>query len=122
MPPRARGIIEEIAAQRGLDPRQIVTPGRKQKVHRARAEVAILLSQCGFSSPQIGRMINHDHTTVLYYLGRGKKRMRPPVWKTPKVRTLQVIRPDKPPKPTRKYLTPYAGADWREYQWKEMRS
>jgi hypothetical protein len=122
MPPRARAIINEIASTRGIDPKLIMGRCRKKKVFRARVEVAERLAAIGYSTPRIGRILNHDHSTIVFYLGRGKKKPSTPVWRAPKVRTLLVIKPEAPPKPRKRYLKPYAGADWREYQWKEIRA
>jgi hypothetical protein len=117
--PYARAVIEEIAALRGVDPNKIANPCRAPKVYRARIEVAKRLSDRGYSTTRIGQMLNHDHTTIVFYLGRAKKKPARPVWQKPKVRTLCVIAQRRPPPPVRKlYLKPYAGADMTEYQWK----
>jgi hypothetical protein len=119
MTPQARAIIDEIAAKHGVDPRKIANPCRITKVYRARVEVAKRLSERGYSTPRIGAILNHDHTTIVFYLGNAKKKPPPPVWRKPKVRTLYVTTRKKPPRPERKlYLQPYAGADMTEYRWK----
>ncbi len=120
MPPQARAIIEMVATDAGIDPRLIVTRCRKKKIFHARVEVARRLAERGYSTPRIGRILNHDHSTIVFYLGRGKKKPSRPVWKAPTVRHVRFIKPPKPPRAKLKfYLKPYAGADWREYQWKE---
>jgi len=130
--PYAHSIIKRVAGVHGVDPADITRPNRTQKVFRARVVVAKMLDRRGFSSPQIGAMLNHDHTTILFYLGRSGKRPSRP-------------RPPRPPKPRAKkrwgkpriahlkckgcrlcvtapvrrgFLIPYAGADMTEYQWK----
>lgn len=122
MTPRARAIIAEICALRGVDPRKIVSSCRVKKVFRARMEIAIRLHGCGYSTPRIGRWLNHDHTTILFYLGNGKKKPQRPIWRAPKVRHVRFIKPPPPPKPIKFYLKPYAGADMTEYQWTERLS
>lgn len=123
MTPRARTIIREVAELRGVDPALIVQPCRVSKVYRARMEVAQrLAAECGYSTPAIGRILNHDHTTILFYLGRFKKKPGPEritkprkrVWKMPRVRHLRWVK-----RPTRLFLVPYAGADMTDYHWKE---
>jgi hypothetical protein len=127
MTPQAREIIREVAARRGIDPELITRPGRAKKVFKARAEVAQRLHERGYSACRIGRLLHHDHTTILYYLGRGKFRKvldlrqpwhKPrvrdlrPRWKKPHVETLRRLHPSK------LYLIPYAGADMTEYEWR----
>jgi len=120
MTPQARAIIDEIAALHGIDPRKIVNPCRANKVFRARIEVAKRLDQRGYSSQRIGSILNHDHTTIIFYLGRGQKKPSPLIWRKPVVKTLRTPAPPKPPRlrPRKFYLKPYAGADMTEYQWK----
>lgn len=133
MTPYARSIINRVAGMHGVDPADITRPNRTQKVFRARVVVAKILDRRGYSSPQIGAILNHDHTTVVFYLGRGQKAPsaprppkppRPPAkkrWGKPRIAHLKCkgcrlcVRPDKL---RSKYLVPYAGADMIEYQWK----
>ena len=122
MPQAARDIIMEIAELRGVDPHLIVSRCRKNKVFRARVEVAKRLDARGYSSPRIGQILNHDHTTIVFYLGRGKKKPSRPIWRAPRVRHVRFIKAPPPPKPIRCYLKPYAGADMTEYQWMERPS
>ncbi len=114
MTPQARAIIKEIAELRGLEPREILGRSRFQNVVRARVEVAKRLDERGYSSPQIGKILNRDHTTVLYYIGRGRRHIKPPRWRAPKVRHLKFIRVPKPPKPERPKAIRYAGYDHTE--------
>lgn len=121
MPPAARAVILEIAALRGVDPLKIVNPCRVKKVYRARMEVAERLSQRGYSTTRIGRILNHDHTTIVFYLrGLTGKKPTPRKWRAPRVRTLMLLkRPSrakpKPP-PPRSRLIRYAGFDHTENQ------
>ncbi len=123
MTPQARAIIDIVATEHGVDPLLLVSPCRKKEIFRARVEVAKHLNARGYSTPQIGRILNHDHTTIVFYLGRGKKKPSKPIWRTPKVKHVRFIRQPKrqPPKP-KFYLQPYAGFDKIEYQWKERPS
>lgn len=122
----ARQIIAEVAARRGVDPRDILRACRKPKVFRARIEVAERLRARGYSSPQIGRCLNKDHTTVLYYLGLLSRKVsdeQKPRWRKPHIRHLARIKMLPPPQPEERqlYLLPYAGAYMKEYHWKERR-
>lgn len=116
MPPRARAIILAMCTLRGVDPKKIAGKCRVKKFYQIRVEVARALDACGYSTPQIGRFLGHDHTTIVFYLGRGKKKAPRPKWSAPKVRHVRFIRVKKPVRP-RRYLIPYAGADMAEYVW-----
>jgi hypothetical protein len=135
MTPYARQVLREVAAQNGLHPLQIVGSVCTMRFVRARVEVARrLAAERGYSTPQIGRILNKDHTTIVFYLGRGKRRpserVMTPCWRKPRIAHLNCKRcrlcfigswhdSKKPPKPRRYSLAPYAGAD-REYIWKEI--
>lgn len=121
-------IIADVCADRGVAIGDILGKCRKREVVIARAVIAQRLSACGFSSQQIGRWLNKDHTLILWYLG-GKRsgqarfdiRLK---WRAPKVRHLCFIKPPKPKPPKKLYLIPYVGADFHgisepRYQWKE---
>ena len=119
MTPQARAIIREIAALRHVDPYKIIGQSRSEKVFRARIEVTRALDARGYSTQRIGAMLNKDHSTIVFYLGRGKKKPSKPIWRTPKVRHLCFVKPKPLPEKRRYYLVPYAGAYWPEYDWKE---
>ena len=119
MTPQARAVIREIAALRGIDPGRIIGYSRKEKIFRARIEVARALDARGYSTPRIGAILNKDHSTIVFYLGRGKKKPTKPRWRTPKVRHVCFLKPKPPPAKRKFYLVPYAGAYWPEYDWKE---
>jgi hypothetical protein len=121
-----------VARLHRVDPALIVKPNRTRRVYYARLVVAKLLWRRGYSSPRIGGMLGHDHTTILFYVGKLAKkptspkppRPKPPAkkrWGKPHIAHLKCkgcrycIRP----KQLRsKFLVPYAGADMRDYQWK----
>lgn len=136
MTPVARQIIDEVAAYYSVPADSITAPCRKKRVVLARIEVAKRLHGKGgphYSAANIGRMLGHDHTTILFYLGKMDRRPRVALrWRKPVIRFLSRIRsladPDAPkvdpnappPKPTKtaRYLKPYAGADCN-YHWTE---
>lgn len=119
MTPQARQIISMVAAWRGVDPRKIVGPCRNRRVVLARMEIARQLDARGYSTSRIGAILNKDHTTIVFYLGRGKKKPAKPRWRKPRIRHLCFIKAKPPPKMRKFYLVPYAGAYWPEYDWKE---
>lgn len=123
---QVREIIETVAARAGVPVSLVLGKTRHLAAVYLRIEIAKQLSALGFSTPQIGKWLNKDHTSVLYYLGRGQKKVNPPRWRAPRIRHLNCqchpwSRPDVPRrKPLKAYLIPYAGAD-RHYVWKERR-
>jgi hypothetical protein len=119
MTPWARQVIFEVAELRGVDPKKIVGQCRHKKVFRARMEVARRLSARGYSTSRIGAILDKNHTTIVFYLGRGKKQPSKPLWRTPKIRHLCFVKPRPVPAKRKFYLAPYAGAYWPEYDWKE---
>lgn len=123
MTPQARDIVREVAAQYGVDEARILGKCRKEKVFRARIEIAKRLDARGYSTPRIGAILNKDHTTILFYLGRisGQKPTPPkkPKWRKPHVRHLYFVRPRPLPEKRKFYLIPYVGAYMPEYEWKE---
>lgn len=126
MTPAADTIINEVATKHGVDRDLLVRRCRIRKVFRARVEAAQRLSvELKYSTPQIGRLLGHDHTTIVFYLGRLERKPsepkppRPPKkrrWKPPQVRHIRWV--DKP----KHFLKPYAGADMTDYQWIERPS
>jgi hypothetical protein len=128
MTPQAREIINTVAAECGVAPALITSQCRTDAVFYARCEVSKRLRARGYTTPQIGKLLNHDHTTIVFYLGLCKKKPTPPRWRAPKIKHLNcfcrlcyfpALAPPKTPKPQRRYLTPYAGADMNEYVWRE---
>lgn len=127
MRPATRKLIEEVACRRRVDPKKIVGRCRSQAVFYARVEVAKQLSARGYTTSMIGAVLGHDHTTIVYYLGRAKKRPKPEPepkparkqrWKPPRVRHVRWLTRAKPTDPGL-YLVPYAGADMTEYHWRK---
>lgn len=122
MTPETRAILDEVAKLYGIDPAILLIKCRTRKVFQARREVAKRLDARGYSAASIGRILKHDHTTILYYLGRYDRQPTPGLrWRAPKVRVLYVIKKPRPPKPRKRYLIPYAGADPRDYIFTERR-
>jgi len=126
MTPQARAIIREVAATCAVAPANIFTRCRTRAAVHARIEIAKRLRARGYSTPQIGRVLNRDHTTIVYYLGTAKRTVAPLLWRKPIIRHLNCFccrEPKEPkvktPKPDRRFLAPYAGAYMPEYDWKE---
>lgn len=126
MTPQAREIIREVAASRLVTQKKLIGRCRSARVVHARMEVAKRLRERGYSTPRIGAILNKDHSTIVFYLGTGKKKPLPLQWRKPIIRHLNCscCRGPQPPKvktlkPDRGYLVPYAGAYMPEYDWKE---
>ena len=74
--PQAREIIKVVALERGVSMDLIRGNCRWREVVLARAEVARQLTKRGYSGTRIGAMLNKDHSTILYYLGRRKRQLK----------------------------------------------
>lgn len=128
MTPQARAIIREVAATCAVAPANIFTRCRTRAAVHARIEIAKRLRARGYSMPQIGRVLNRDHTTIVYYLGGAKRTVAPLLWRKPIIRHLncfccrEPVEPKVKTKLDRGYLVPYAGAYMPEYNWKEKGS
>jgi hypothetical protein len=121
----------DIAARRcGVEPADILSYRRAKFLVRERIAITRQLDARGYSSTRIGAILHRDHSTVLFYLGRGAKSPRTDrpgqPWRTPKIKHIRWLVPPmntvpvsyaKPFQP-RPYLIPYAGAHWPEYQWR----
>ena len=67
----ARGVhvaaeVEEIVAAAGMTMADLRAPSRKRELVEVRRIVAAYLRRRGCSLPEIGRVLNRDHSTVLY--------------------------------------------------------
>ncbi|RZN30469.1 helix-turn-helix domain-containing protein [Bradyrhizobium sp. Leo121] len=129
-----RAIIESVATEFTVPVERITEKCRSPRVVRARIEAVRRIKASGkYSTHQIAAMLNHDHTTILFYLGRlsCKSPNARLTWRRPKIRHLghrgckHCYVPVKPrQKPVKKvkrrlYLIPYAGADFSQYRFKE---
>lgn len=77
MTPFALQVLREVAKARGITVDKIISTCRLPAMVYARADVARQLDARGYTCPQIGAILNRDHSTIHYALGRGKKRLRP---------------------------------------------
>jgi len=62
----AQRIIMDIARERGFTISDIKSPRREYKLVRARFEIMAALKASGLSFPQVGRLLNRDHSTVMH--------------------------------------------------------
>ncbi len=76
IPDQARDVIRRVAADFHIPLDLIMGKCRWRDVVLARAEAARRLRLRGYSSPKIGAMLGKDHTTILFYLGNGKSRLK----------------------------------------------
>lgn len=61
----ARSIIASVAAENNLSSAVLVGPSRVRHYSRARFQLYFELRVAGFSYPEIGRITNRDHATVI---------------------------------------------------------
>lgn len=121
-PVEAERIITEEARIHGISLEDLRRQVKRTKrpVFFCRIGVAKRLYALGASTSQIGIFLGGIHSsTISYYLG-GHTRYKPtkPPWKMPRIIEVSEVR--KPvPKQLKRYKIPYAGADFREYQWQE---
>jgi chromosomal replication initiation ATPase DnaA len=60
--------VEEIVAAAGMTMADLRAPSRKREMMEVRRIVAAYLRRRGCSLPEIGRVLNRDHSTVLHLL------------------------------------------------------
>ena len=70
-----RYLTHQIARQLGLDPLVVLSPNRMPNAVQARAEVAQVLRELGWSYPRIGKAIGRSHATVMYLIACRKRRV-----------------------------------------------
>lgn len=75
-----RAIIREVAERHGVTYRDIIDYDRHGRVMAARHEAILAVRQAKphMSLPDLGRVFQRDHSTILSSLDRSAKRMPPP--------------------------------------------
>ena len=68
-----RYLTHQVARQLGHDPKWCLSPSREAKYVQARAEVAQVLRELGWSYPRIGKAIGRGHSDVMFLLGASKR-------------------------------------------------
>lgn len=63
-------LVEDAAREAGCTVAQILGPQRSRTITEARWQAMLAAYEGGFSLPQIGRVFNRDHTTVLHAVRR----------------------------------------------------
>lgn len=63
--PDAQRVVEQVAWRYGMKPALILGRSRQPNVVRARQEAAWELRKLNLSYPQIGAVLDRDHTTVM---------------------------------------------------------
>ncbi len=63
-------IIQKVAKRYGFKPSDITGPSNVRAFRPARDEVCSLLDGMGLTLEHIGRLVNRDHSTVLYAIRR----------------------------------------------------
>lgn len=114
-----KDVIAEVCAARHIPIKELLGDARHDDVVQARKEIATRLAIAGHNINRIASELNRDRTTILYYMGikdGGIVKLRV------RFRKPGVLDRYRPKKSGAKYLVPYAGADMKEYEWKERRS
>ncbi len=70
MTPRVRSYARDIAFWHGVPVSAILSDNIKRPIARARGDVMRRLRADGFSTPQIGRWLKRDHSTVIYWTAK----------------------------------------------------
>ena len=68
-----RYLTHQVARQLGHDPGVVLSPSRARPDVQARAEVAQVLRELGWSYPRVGRAIGRGHSDVMFLLGASKR-------------------------------------------------
>lgn len=63
--PTAKAILIEVASETGVSVAELKSPSRIKHIAHARFEAMRRIRELGFSYPQIGRILNRDHTTAI---------------------------------------------------------
>jgi hypothetical protein len=106
-------VIIEVCEARHIPLAELLGTTKPDQVVQARKEIAIRLAAAGHNVNRIAGELKKDRTTILYYLGvrdGGGIKLRSRFSK-PGTRD--------PDRTKHRYKVPYAGADMREYVWKE---
>lgn len=71
------GLLASICQRHGIPPRTVTGPQRGKQAVTARKEFCRAAVDLGtWSTTQIGRFLNRDHTSVLYLAGRLKGKVQ----------------------------------------------
>jgi hypothetical protein len=68
--------IEQTCSYHGITRDELVGAGQSQAYVSVRRKVAAELNKRGWSTPQIGKLLNRDHSSVVYWLGRSKRNVK----------------------------------------------
>lgn len=72
----AMRIIDDTCSKHGLSKTEIISPRRQQRLMACRIEIARELSALGLSTPQIGKLMNRDHSSILNQLKGGRSGLK----------------------------------------------
>lgn len=73
---RSRDIIKAVAQEHGLQPSDILGRDRFGHFIEARRETMVRLREAGFSYPQIGSILDRDHSTVVFHVNQSNRARR----------------------------------------------
>jgi len=73
--PRMRDIAEQICRENGLTLALLTGGSRERKISWPRQEACRRCHELGYSSHQIARFFNRDHSVVIYGVAKAKERL-----------------------------------------------
>lgn len=106
-------IVAAVSAAHRARVTDVLGTTRTPRLVRTRVEIANRLMLARYTIDVIANALRKDRTTILYYLGNRKDQLRPA-----RRKSREQDRYERKKAGVR-YLVPYAGADMKEYQWKE---
>lgn len=70
---KSREVLEPVILKYKISYKELSGPSRVAKLHQPRRHCFAVLRDAGFSTPQIGRLFNRDHSTVVHALQMWEK-------------------------------------------------
>ena len=72
LPRKAQVILQAVAAHYDVDDAKIIDRIRVKTMAEARHAACFLLRDNGYTSSEVGRMLNRDHSTIVHNIARGR--------------------------------------------------
>lgn len=75
---RVLALATKLSELTGINPTKILSRDRTKRVSEARAMIAFTLRNAGFGFTQIGKILDRDHSTIIYHVDTLTKRCTDP--------------------------------------------
>lgn len=75
---RVLALATKLSDLTGINPTKILSRDRTKRVSEARAMIAFTLRNAGFGFTQIGKILDRDHSTIIYHVDTLTKRCTDP--------------------------------------------